>query len=67
MFTILYQKSAIKIFQTVVSFGLIDRTYDTDDQYDPDRKETQWQRFHHQVSHMNLHGDDMQYKVLFLV
>jgi hypothetical protein len=52
--------------QTASNFGLIDRTYDTDSDYDPDQKKTQWQRFEHQVFQLNRRsGRQVQYKVLF--
>ncbi|MCJ1454284.1 hypothetical protein MMC28_004636 [Mycoblastus sanguinarius] len=53
---------------TSVNFGLINRTYDTDVESDPDGKKTQWQRFDHQVRHMNTEsGANVQYKVLYLL
>ncbi|KAI9684514.1 MAG: hypothetical protein M1829_002324 [Trizodia sp. TS-e1964] len=49
------------------NFGLIDRPYDTDGEYDPDHKKTQWQRFEHQVFRLNREsGRKVQYKVLFM-
>lgn len=52
---------------TTHNFGLIDRAYDTDGEYDPDLKKTQWQRFDHQVFRLNRDSDrKIQYKVLFL-
>ena len=47
--------------------GLINQTYDTDAEYDPDHKKTQWQRFQHQVFRLNREsGRNVQYKVLYL-
>jgi hypothetical protein len=47
--------------------GLINRTYDTDVEYDPERKKTQWQRFDHHVFHLNRKSaHHIQYKVLYL-
>ncbi|KAI9768801.1 MAG: hypothetical protein M1840_004615 [Geoglossum simile] len=52
---------------TTTNFGLIDRTYDTDRDYDPEHKRTQWQRFQHQVFVLNRKsGGDLKYKVLYL-
>jgi len=52
---------------TSTNFGLIERPYDSDSEYDPDRKKSQWQRFEHQVSRLNLNcGQKVQYKVLFM-
>ncbi|KAH0542062.1 hypothetical protein FGG08_003527 [Glutinoglossum americanum] len=52
---------------TATNFGLINRTYDTDQQYDPKRRKTQWQRFQHKVFQYNREsGENVQYKVLFL-
>ncbi|KAH0566506.1 hypothetical protein GP486_000087 [Trichoglossum hirsutum] len=49
------------------NFGLINRTYDTDHEYDPEHKKTQWQRFQHRVFRYNHEsGKNVQYKVLFL-
>ncbi|KAK3174602.1 hypothetical protein OEA41_001848 [Lepraria neglecta] len=42
-------------------------TYDTDAPYDPERKKTQWQRFDHQVSQLNIQSaDNVQYKILYI-
>jgi broad specificity phosphatase PhoE len=52
---------------TAVNFGLINRTYDTDGEYDPQHEKTQWQRFDHQVFCFNREsGCHVQYKVLFM-
>jgi len=52
---------------TASNFGLINRNYDTDSEYDPDHKKTQWQRFEHQVFRLNRQsGRQVQYKVLFM-
>lgn len=53
--------------QTAVNFGLINRTYDTDAQYDPKGEKTQWQRFAHKVWSLNrASGKNLQYKVLYM-
>lgn len=50
-----------------MNFGLINRPYDTDSEYDPDHKNTQWQRFEHQVFRLNRQsGRNIQYKVLYM-
>ncbi|KAI4161515.1 MAG: hypothetical protein LQ342_004799 [Letrouitia transgressa] len=52
---------------TATSFGLINRTYSTDQSYDPHGKKTQWQRFAHQISELNRNSPHhVQYKLLFL-
>ncbi|KAI9791062.1 MAG: hypothetical protein M1835_000554 [Candelina submexicana] len=52
---------------TAVNFGLIDRPYDTDGEYDPRAEKTQWQRFEHQVFRYNRQsGRNVQYKVIFM-
>ncbi|KAI9881498.1 MAG: hypothetical protein M1830_000061 [Pleopsidium flavum] len=52
---------------TAVNFGLINRTYESDGEYDPDHKKTQWQRFEHQVFRFNRQsGKNAQYKVLYM-
>ncbi|KAI9780676.1 MAG: hypothetical protein M1839_006617 [Geoglossum umbratile] len=52
---------------TTTNFGLINRTYDTDRDYDPEHEKTQWQRFQHQVFELNRgSGRRVQYKVLYL-
>ena len=54
-------------FQTATNFGLINQTYDTDGEYDPEHKKTQWQRFEHKVFRLNRHsGRNVQYKVLYM-
>lgn len=52
---------------TSTNFGLINRTYPTDTNYDPQGKKTQWQRFANQVFRLNrdaLHGT--KYKLLYM-
>lgn len=50
-----------------MNFGLINRAYDTDAEYDPELKKTQWQRFKHKVSRLNRQsGKHVNYKVLYL-
>ncbi|MCJ1255576.1 hypothetical protein MMC24_003393 [Lignoscripta atroalba] len=52
---------------TTTNFGLINRTYDTDGEYDPNHTKTQWQRFEHQVFRYNRRsGRHAQYKVLYM-
>ncbi|KAM3069432.1 putative phosphoglycerate mutase pmu1 [Clarireedia jacksonii] len=49
------------------NFGLIDREYDTDRDFDPERKLTQWQRFEHHIHTLNRQTPlNVQYKVLYL-
>ena len=56
-----------RLLQTTTNFGLINRTYDTDFEYDPEHIKTQWQRFQHQVFRYNREsGKNVQHKVLYL-
>ena len=56
-----------KKLQTAVNFGLINQTYPTDAEYDPEHEKTQWQRFEHLVFRLNRQsGRNVQYKVLFM-
>lgn len=49
------------------NFGLVNRDYDTDGEYDPEKKQTQWQRFEYQVSKLNKEsGSKLKYKVLYM-
>ncbi|KAI9756750.1 MAG: hypothetical protein M1815_002922 [Lichina confinis] len=49
------------------NLGLIDRPYDTDDEFDPEHKKSQWQRFENLATSLNSKsGTDTQYKVLYL-
>ncbi|KAK4463220.1 histidine phosphatase superfamily [Cladorrhinum samala] len=38
---------------TLPGLGLIDREYETDQDFDPQREKTQWQRFTHFIDHLN--------------
>lgn len=50
-----------------MNFGLINRSYDGDAEYDPGHKKTQWQRFGHHVFRLNREsGKNVQYKVLYM-
>ncbi|KAI9813280.1 MAG: hypothetical protein M1827_004222 [Pycnora praestabilis] len=52
---------------TTVNFGLMNRPYDTDDEYDPKHEKTQWQRFEQQLSHYNIQsGQNERYILLYL-
>ncbi|KAI9831693.1 MAG: hypothetical protein M1819_004759 [Sarea resinae] len=52
---------------TKTNFGLIDRTYETDADFDPNHKKTQWQRFEYYVQQLNkLSKDDVRYKLLYM-
>lgn len=48
-----------------MNFGLIDRVYDTDHEFDPERKKTQWQRFARFVEHTR-ENKGADYRVLYL-
>ncbi|KAI5917152.1 histidine phosphatase superfamily [Camillea tinctor] len=52
---------------TTSNFGLINRTYPTDAQFDPHNRRTQWERFAYYVDSLNRDCDNnSQYKVLFM-
>ncbi|TGO80070.1 hypothetical protein BELL_0015g00030 [Botrytis elliptica] len=52
---------------TESNFGLKDRVYDTDAEFDPERQKTQWERFeNHVVKLNNQTPKNVQYKVLYL-
>ncbi|KAI0534120.1 phosphoglycerate mutase-like protein [Xylaria digitata] len=52
---------------TTVNYGLINRSYPTDNEFDRHGKKTQWQRFEHYVNTLNRNADkNTQYKVLFM-
>ncbi|KAI0894661.1 phosphoglycerate mutase-like protein [Annulohypoxylon nitens] len=52
---------------TTSNYGLINRTYPTDDEFDPANKKTQWERFAYYVNTLNRDCDkNTQYKVLFM-
>ncbi|KAJ9156534.1 Phosphoglycerate mutase-like protein [Pleurostoma richardsiae] len=52
---------------TTVNFGLINRTYPTDEKFNKCGTKTQWQRFARYVDTLNEEADDdVAYKVLFL-
>jgi hypothetical protein len=51
--------------QTTTNFGLKERAYDTDREFDPNHEKTQWQRFERQVDQLNHEGaSKTRYKVL---
>ncbi|MCJ1271941.1 hypothetical protein MMC22_011846 [Lobaria immixta] len=50
-----------------VNFGLINRAYETDPEFDPQHEKTQWERFEHLVSRLNRDsGRTVQYKLLYM-
>ena len=52
---------------TTLSLGLLNRTYGTDLQFDPDKKKTQWQRFEYFVQHLNEENPGkVKYTVIYL-
>ncbi|KAI1748571.1 phosphoglycerate mutase-like protein [Xylaria castorea] len=52
---------------TTVNYGLINRSYPTDKEFDRHGKKTQWQRFEHYVDSLNRNADkNTNYKVLFM-
>ena len=54
--------------QAAWDFGLIKRTYDSDEDYDPQQTKTQWERFDQLVFKLNSEATSrFRYKVLYLV
>ncbi|KAI2633138.1 phosphoglycerate mutase-like protein [Hypomontagnella submonticulosa] len=52
---------------TEANYGLINRSYPTDDEFDPRGEKTQWERFAYYVNTLNRDCDkNTQYKVLFM-
>ncbi|KAI0429992.1 phosphoglycerate mutase-like protein [Xylaria sp. FL1042] len=52
---------------TAVNYGLINRSYPTDKEFDRQGQKTQWQRFEHYVETLNRNADkSAEYKVLFM-
>lgn len=52
--------------QATTNLGLIDREYDTDAEYDPEKKQTQWQRFEYHISQLNEESSSkVQYKLFY--
>ncbi|KAJ8059871.1 hypothetical protein OCU04_011500 [Sclerotinia nivalis] len=52
---------------TATNFGLKDRVYDTDAEFDPERQKTQWERFEYHVVKLNNQTPaNVKYKVLYL-
>ncbi|CAD6450934.1 7d66cbbe-ec9e-4369-bedd-59b94293d380 [Sclerotinia trifoliorum] len=52
---------------TAMNFGLKDRVYDTDAEFDPERQKTQWERFENHIVKLNNQTPaNVQYKVLYL-
>ncbi|KAI1410468.1 phosphoglycerate mutase-like protein [Hypoxylon sp. FL1857] len=52
---------------TTTNYGLIDRSYPTDGEFDPGKEKTQWERFAYYVNSINRGCDrNTQYKVLFM-
>ncbi|KAI1175217.1 phosphoglycerate mutase-like protein [Nemania sp. FL0916] len=52
---------------TAVNYGLVNRSYPTDREFDRYGRKTQWQRFEYYVDTLNRNADkDTQYKVLFM-
>ncbi|KAI0378914.1 phosphoglycerate mutase-like protein [Hypomontagnella monticulosa] len=52
---------------TEANYGLINRSYPTDDKFDPNGEKTQWERFAYYVNTLNRDsGKNTQYKVLFM-
>lgn len=53
--------------QTTSNFGLIDRSYEGDEQFDSTRQKTQWERFANEVHRLNKAGNGKtQYKLFFM-
>lgn len=53
--------------QAKENFGLIKRTYETDGDFDPNSKKTQWERFAYYVDHLRqTSAGKTDYKILYL-
>lgn len=53
--------------QTTTNFGLINKSYEKDAEFDPEKKKTQWQRFENEVSRLNHESEkNTMYKVFFM-
>ena len=53
--------------QTEVNFGLKNRAYVSDPNFDPELKLTQWQRFEAEIDRLNHQSDSTtRYKLLYL-
>ncbi|PIG84318.1 phosphoglycerate mutase family protein [Aspergillus arachidicola] len=49
------------------NFGLIPRSYDSDTEFDPEGRKTQWERFKYHIDKLNRDsGPETQFKLLFL-
>ncbi|TVY22354.1 putative phosphoglycerate mutase [Lachnellula hyalina] len=52
---------------TTTNFGLVDRAYHGDSQFDPDHKKSQWERFGNEVARLNHDSKPkVQYKLLYM-
>ncbi|KAK3901782.1 histidine phosphatase superfamily [Staphylotrichum tortipilum] len=53
---------------TLPDLGLINRTYETDADFDPRREKHQWERFTHYLAHLNRTGraEGASYKLLYM-
>ncbi|KAL9076066.1 MAG: hypothetical protein Q9157_003772 [Trypethelium eluteriae] len=52
--------------KTLPALGLLDRTYETDPDFDPHREKSQWERFGNYVAHLNRASSKVQYKVFYI-
>lgn len=53
---------------TIARLGILDRSYPTDDQYDPDRQKSQWDRLRRYVEFLNQESpESRRYKVTYVV
>ncbi|EAW11619.1 histidine phosphatase family protein [Aspergillus clavatus NRRL 1] len=49
------------------NFGLIPRSYDSDAEFDPDSRKSQWERFAHHLEQLNANsGPETSYRLLYL-
>lgn len=59
-----YDDSVLKT--TLPGFGILDREYPTDKDFDPNRQKKQWERFQHYLTHLNAtEGPQVQYKLIY--
>lgn len=53
--------------QVASNFGLISRSYDSDAEFDPEGRRTQWERFEYKINKLNAEsGPETSYRLLYL-
>lgn len=60
------QRRQRSFYQTSANFGLIEREYDSDAEFDPKREKFDWQRFDHHIYTLNTRTpSNVQYKLFY--